>query len=609
MSNTFYVDCNRQNSAFSTDANNEWTYKLNTEQLLPKGTEIQLQNSFLNKKGINGGSIEIDDDILESIAYSLYITEEPQFNPVGEYENINNPWYRSTLTCAPSTFRGNFREPIGATEVTDIVYGEVLEPANPTNYNGLYKTPDFTSFGGCGQLLPHCQWKYDLASNTHYIMPVIYETDIFIPKGVYGIGELGQLIEDQINGVKFYKDGKIIDETNTEFRRNNLADYGTDDAFDGQMYNQPMLQYIDCVPRFWQTDHDLPTHAFAVPDDNSTQDTFLNISDYNVLMDYLVNTASSTFEVGGGFPDDGMTWNNMNGASNDAHGGGARNDNNPVRPFYQLKTNYDDGATGADGGNQSAGHKGDDANTGEEYWLYQYAIDGGGQAKRKRLIGTTNFSFVYDSVNSGFSINGLHNVKKSPSHDRFGTRIESAGQPVINFKKIRRTALNTNTWGANQVDRLKVVGALNTPETRDMGIQIHNFGKRTAKKMRTRTATLFSEECAKFSDFFQAEDDAKEAWQETIWYRLGFEYEQLNKPNGRNMIYNKGVYPDYGFTTNSLITNDILPTISTLSNPADFMPPQLPVPAGYIKPKKPSEAGSDLGTKISGVSMYNTFHF
>lgn len=604
MSNTFYVDCNRANSAFSTDANNEWTYKLNTEQLLPKGTAIQLQNSFLNKKGINGGSIEIDDDILEKICYSLYITEEPHFNPVGEYESINVPWYRSTLACAPRTFRGNFSLPITGNEVGQIVNGEVF--AQDIHYNGTYRTPDFTSFGGCGQLLPHCKWHYNTDANAHFIMPVIYETEIFIPKGVYGIGELGQLIEDQINGVKYYLRGKIIDETNSEFRRNNLADYGSTDAFDGQMYNKPMLQYVDCVPRFWQTDEDAPPQ-----DENETQDTFLNINDYSTLMEYLVNDATTTWDAtkNSGYPDNGFLWNVMNGRTDNAPDGSPRNANNPIRPFYNLRTNYDDGTNSAVAG-VLGGHTADDSNTGTEYWLYQYKIDVAGQQKQKRqrLIGTTNFSFVYDSTNSGFSINGLHNVKKSPSHDRFGTRVESAGQPVINFKKMRRTALNTGIWGNNQDERLKVVGAINTPETRDMGIQIHNFGLNTAKKFKTRTTTMYTENCAKFSDFFSTEDDAVSAWQETIWYRLGFEYEQLNKPNGRNMVYNKGVFPDYGFTTNSQITNDILPTISTLSNPADFMPPQLPPPAGSVPPKHPKD-GSDLSTKISGVSMYNTLNY
>ena len=81
MSNAIYIDCNRNNSQHNTKNNNEWQYKLNTELLLPKGTTIQIQESFVNKKGINGGSIEIDEDIIETITFCNYISEVPHYIP------------------------------------------------------------------------------------------------------------------------------------------------------------------------------------------------------------------------------------------------------------------------------------------------------------------------------------------------------------------------------------------------------------------------------------------------------------------------------------------------------------------------------------------------
>ena len=50
MSNILYIDANRQNSNFTSNENNEWQTKLNTEHLLPKGTSIQIQTSFINKR-------------------------------------------------------------------------------------------------------------------------------------------------------------------------------------------------------------------------------------------------------------------------------------------------------------------------------------------------------------------------------------------------------------------------------------------------------------------------------------------------------------------------------------------------------------------------------
>ena len=48
-----YVDANRQHSIKNnTETNNEWTYKLNENLYLPKGSTIELEHSFLNLKGI-----------------------------------------------------------------------------------------------------------------------------------------------------------------------------------------------------------------------------------------------------------------------------------------------------------------------------------------------------------------------------------------------------------------------------------------------------------------------------------------------------------------------------------------------------------------------------
>ena len=64
MSNTIYVDANRLNCHNLQGNTNEWTYKLNTEMELPKGTQISIQNSFINLKGITGGSVEIPENII-----------------------------------------------------------------------------------------------------------------------------------------------------------------------------------------------------------------------------------------------------------------------------------------------------------------------------------------------------------------------------------------------------------------------------------------------------------------------------------------------------------------------------------------------------------------
>ncbi len=612
MSNVLYIDANRQNSMFHNDQNNEWQTKLNTETLLPKGTGIQIQTSFINKKGINGGSIEIDEDIVETISYYFYITEQPHLvshmNHSGNVFSPVNSWMRSSLACDAYTFRGNFDDGVPINVVEDIIYGEQLASnggqavAGWTYYNGQVKTPDFLHYGGTSQILPQCQWVYNPTAHPvtnpqtipradYVLKPDIKTLTISIPAGVYGIGELSQLIDDQMNGVKFYDPitNKIYDQNNT-FRRRDAQDlYAvdtegnplSDDMFDGQMYNKPIFQNIDVFPRYFQTSIDKPEIK-----NNVGGTTFINMKDFTEMATYLTSSDGGVDGDMSNYPLQGFTNFWMKGSNDgDAGRNADTTGNRMIRPFYMLRVNYDDGEEGTNNANGvSTGHQKDSFIN--NYNLYESDPY---KSHRKKLIGSNNFSFKYDSEKNGYSINGLHNCVRSPSHDRFANKIVSSGQTVINFKKIRTGGVvgdyqltnPTGTWTNNgdgtpnlakKVIRNKLIGALNTPETRDMGIMIINFGLDTAKKHRTNKSLIPTENIAKFSQFFNTEDEAKEVWKTTLWYRLGFDYDQLNEPSGTNIIYDRGFVNDYGFTTDTEITNDIIPTISSQNNPVDYAP-------------------------------------
>ncbi len=608
MSNILYIDANRQNSMFHNDENNEWQTKLNTETLLPKGTAIQIQTSFINKKGINGGSIEIDEDILETISYYFYITEQPHLAP--QYMNPPTeitPWFRSTLACDGNTFRGNFDGGVPAIVPQDVVYGKILTTyggnsvAGFTQYNGVAKTPDFLHYGGTSAILPHCKWVYNaevhpvtnpqtIPRADYVLKPDIRELDIFIPAGVYGIGELSQLVEDQINGVKYYDPltQTIIDQNNTFTRRDDPSLYNVDaqgdplnyDMFNGKMYNKPILTNIDVFPRYFQTSKDVPEIAT-----NVGGSTFINMEDFQTMANYLTSSDGGVEGNMINYPLQGFSHYWMKGdPAQDTARNADTTFNRVIRPFYMLRTNFDDGSTGL-GGDKSAGHTLDGFI--ENYNIYDYDFN---KSHRKKLIGTNNFSFRYDSEKNGYSINGLHNCIRSPSHDRYGSKITSAGQTVINFKQIRSggvTADYTKGAGVNgnwtknvdgtanvpfKIIRNKIVGALNTPETRTMGIAIVNFGLKTCKENKTNPTTIPTQNLAKFRQFFNTDQEAKKMWEKTLWYRLGFDYDQLNESTGTNIKYDKGSFSDYGFTTDVDITNDIVPTISTLNNPTDYKP-------------------------------------
>ncbi len=82
MSNTFYIDANRANSSVkSNDTNAEWEYKLSNNIQIPAGSEIAVEEVFLHKQGISGATIEIDEDITETLYFSVYLSDNPHFVP------------------------------------------------------------------------------------------------------------------------------------------------------------------------------------------------------------------------------------------------------------------------------------------------------------------------------------------------------------------------------------------------------------------------------------------------------------------------------------------------------------------------------------------------
>ena len=81
MADILYIDCNRNLSIKSEENTNEWEFKLQDEALLlPAGTQVSIQESFINKKGVSGNTIEIEADITTTIRYAYSKTKEVMKN-------------------------------------------------------------------------------------------------------------------------------------------------------------------------------------------------------------------------------------------------------------------------------------------------------------------------------------------------------------------------------------------------------------------------------------------------------------------------------------------------------------------------------------------------
>ena len=73
---SIYIDANANNSkVIDPTTNNRYEYQINGELQLPTGTRISVASSFINQKGIAGGSIEIDEDIEEELVYGYYMSD------------------------------------------------------------------------------------------------------------------------------------------------------------------------------------------------------------------------------------------------------------------------------------------------------------------------------------------------------------------------------------------------------------------------------------------------------------------------------------------------------------------------------------------------------
>tara|TARA_R110002012_G_scaffold11698_6_gene52423 strand:- start:889 stop:3018 length:2130 start_codon:yes stop_codon:yes gene_type:complete len=554
MSNTIYIDANRANSTSGRTTTNEWTYKLNTELLLPKGTNIQIQNSFINKQGITGGSIEIEEDITEIITYYYYITETPQYTPVANYTSNDISWYRGTLNISPENFKNNFIETISGTQQIsqDQMTALILDDGMITDTELKTAHYDyFRAFGGSGMILPRCKIKkWD--DNLGYVAPDIRTLTLKIPKGVYGIGQLAELIEDQINGLSYIDNlGNLIKkDTNTILMEQN-------DEWEGQPSNTPCLDKVDVKPRSFDN---LSLEPFNVK--GLEGDIFLNQKDFNDLVEYTKTQGATEGQEIYKY----TTYRNEH-------------------PIYCLATNFDDG---------SSGGVADPDLTLTDYGLYNYDNYGTPQVLN-RLIGTTNFSLVYDTVKNSYVINGLHNVPRQPSHDRLGNKMSNAGQTSIFLKK--EAEKGRADAGITEDVRKLTTNLINRPYTRDMGIAIINFGYNTCLNHKTLETGNPSENLQRFGEFFNTEIERLDAWDKTIWARLGFSYNQIGNHTKFDTqdIYNKySNVPEYGFTTNTPIDVSMVPTVSTQNNPLQFTttPPD-----------------GSTGAKIEGVNMSNTNNF
>jgi len=678
-----YIDVNAANSSMlDSDNNNRWVYRINEGLELPTGTEIKVASSFINKKGITGGSIEIPADIEETLNYSFYgvdtdyntLIQHPQ-DPATAlefdlYERVNTP--------VNSLFAGR-----------EFVSYDVNPLSNGTSNFDKYM-PQREKVGGSETKMPYMNF-YKKADGTLQITPMVGTLTIKIPKGVYSVLQLAILIQDQFNGIVDPDDIKGRD---TFVQRQKAL---TVPGWQGIPVTNIMNRLVQAEEGYLQPDPNaytgagnpkfptgntqtipfwtaLFTHNDVVPgppvgiNPDSTKfsdqlklkggvDTAGMLAcvaaldsgehiPYSAIMvqsDHFefirrasIETDQANFDTGTLNVSEDMLQFNKFGQTNSTNkfffqGLNAQRNTNAFQ--ISSVTHYNTPATGmtergkvpTDPEFQKLGA------TGFSTESMNYFTTG-------IPVGTTQVELSYDTQNAGFSISRLHQPRKFPTHDRFGTSQSSqAGQEGVFIKRVAKGNFQNPTLiadaylapngaaiaatataarallesgGINAQGRGEDYTILtNTIEaimSRLGGVAVYNWAVKTAEKFGTKKFNnKGSAHLRRFDEYFNSEVEAKRAWESTLWFRLGFSYDQLQKPSGwgtEPTYYSRsGSHQSPGFTTDQSIDSSVITSISTLFNSFNAAAPTTAPPAQGT----PTPILKDVGIQVYSMLDVN----
>lgn len=477
-----YIDCNRANTddKDNEDQTNMWTYHLNKELLLPAGSQISVSNVFLNQKGINGQSIEIERDYEERMNFYVYVTDDLHPYPIPD--NEDGGMYGNVLRNV------NYVDMFGTLQVENT--------ANHIGY-GL-------EHGGSSSLLV-CYEPFE-EEGILRIKPVLKSKNIKIKKGTYGINQLNDIINSQINGTRSIE-GKS---------QHPFADSITSETFKGNLCESlaGLTHIITPYPRFTIAGPD-PAPLMGL----TSGHVFLSIDDH------LDNLAA----VKGTNNIPRLTWLDWVNANR----------------YYSVLTDNQDNAD-------------------ENIQNYQIGY-------KKYAIGTTMFKMDYSSDLNGFSINYLHQPYRIPSHDAQKNKNLDEGEEAILLRSCTTDDLITTNETVEVVEKIK--STLNRPVTRSSGALVHNFSVAKSIEYSNRPEGYISNSYDTFAQIVNNDKKAKKAWSETLWFRLGFSYSQLNDPSKfeTNKIYNKILNNNNigGVTTDQDIDISIYSQLSCKQSPFD----------------------------------------
>ena len=195
------------------------------------------------------------------------------------------------------------------------------------------------------------------------------------------------------------------------------------------------------------------------------------------------------------------------------------------------------------------------------------------------VTGTTNFKLGFSQEAQLFTIEGLGQLRKEPTNDNLGNEMPDPSKTVIYERRVSNniTTFTTTSGTITNEQRRSVHSTLSKPMSRLSGTYIYNWGVATAKRLRTNfeLAGTTADDYKSFQDFFNTEDEARLAWEQTLWFRLGFQYDQIQKTSswGTSRFFMDEADKNVGFTTDSILDDGAIPFVSTMYSNQDYTQP------------------------------------
>jgi hypothetical protein len=442
-------------------------------------------------------------------ASSIYGTPEEITN--GICDNLRNSMTRSTL------FHGRSKVLVGdqmsqeqILSATD--FRENFSTNPRVNYinNRTCDLPNLQTVGGTNDLIGYCEFDSD-----GKLIPFVDTKIISVPKGIYSIQEFTDLITNQLTNSKT-KHGFLSESGFSKL----IQPHSYEPAmFTGKEHNQAGRGVFVSMDVF-NTLMDLNKNGTTIPD-TYLWETFQKTYYYSFIRSFFpISKSPNRIVANSQVVIDGKSGFNEVSATN---------------KLYSNTSVFDSVSNGV-------------------------------------LLGSTDFAVNYNSTTSTFELQFLHSPFRSPEYDKFGNSFANPAQVgalvrrvtnSINTQGITRQYLKQNGFSQKTSDA--IITALESPLTRETGVMVHNFSLNLCEE---KEPTLFvNPQFATFEDFFSNESEAQLTWRNSLFFRLGFSYSQLNSITNKETVtyYNQTAVTCYGITTNQKLDSSIATSISSLN--------------------------------------------